>query len=102
SPGILVPMLDLVTLGETLVRLSPKGVLRLDQTRELEAMPGGAEANVAVALARLGMRAGWVSKLPDHPLARLVDGEIRRHGVDTSRVVWTPEGRVGTYYFERA
>jgi 2-dehydro-3-deoxygluconokinase len=54
-----------------------------------------------VALARLGKRAGWVSKLPDHPLARLIVGEIRRHGVDTSRVVWTPEGRVGTYYFER-
>ena len=95
-------MLDLVTLGETLVRLSPRGVLRLDQTLELEAIPGGAEANVAVALARLGMRTGWVSKLPDHPLSRLIEGEIRRHGVDTSRVVWTPEGRVGTYYFERA
>lgn len=95
-------MLDLVTLGETLVRLSPRGHLRLDQTLELEAIPGGAEANVAVALARLGMRTGWVSKLPDHPLARLIIGEIRRHGVDTSRVVWTPEGRVGTYYYERA
>jgi 2-dehydro-3-deoxygluconokinase len=95
-------MLDLVTLGETLVRLSPKGVLRLDQTLELEAIARGAESNVAVALARLGMRTGWVSKLPDHPLSRLIVGEIRRHGVDTSRVVWTPDGRVGTYYFERA
>jgi 2-dehydro-3-deoxygluconokinase len=95
-------VLDLVTLGETLVRLSPKGVLRLDQTLELEAIPGGAESNVAVALARLGMRTGWVSKLPDHPLSRLIVGEIRRHGVDTSRVVWTADGRVGTYYFERA
>jgi 2-dehydro-3-deoxygluconokinase len=95
-------VLDLVTLGETLVRLSPKSVLRLDQTLELEAIPGGAESNVAVALARLGMRTGWISKLPDHPMSRLIIGEIRRHGVDTSRVVWTPHGRVGTYFFERA
>lgn len=94
-------MLDVVTLGETLVRFSPKGHLRLDQALELEAIPGGAESNVAVALARLGMEAGWISKLPDHPLSRLIVGEIRRHGVDTSRVVWTPEGRVGTYFFER-
>ena len=95
-------MLDLVTLGEVLVRFSPKGHLRLDQTLEVEMIPGGAESNVAVGAARLGLRAGWMSKLPDHPLSRLIVGEIRRHGVDTSRVVWTPEGRVGTYYFERA
>lgn len=94
-------MPDVVTLGETMVRLSPKGQLRLDQTLELEVAPGGAEANVAVALARLGMRAGWISKLPEHPFSHLIVGELRRHGVDTSRVVWTPEGRVGTYFFER-
>lgn len=94
-------MIDVVTLGETMVRLSPKGHLRLDQAAELEVMPGGAEANVAVGLARLGLRAGWISKLPDHPLARLIVGELRRHDVDTSRVVWTPEGRVGLYFFER-
>lgn len=94
-------MIDVVTLGETMVRLSPKGHLRLDQAAELEVMPGGAEANVAVGLARLGLRAGWISKLPDHPLARLIVGELRRHDVDTSRVVWTPEGQVGLYFFER-
>jgi 2-dehydro-3-deoxygluconokinase len=93
---------DVVTLGETLVRLSPKGYLRLDQTSELEAIPGGAESNVAVGVARLGLQAGWISKLPDHPLAHRIIGELRRHAVDTSRVVWAPEGRVGLYCFERA
>jgi 2-dehydro-3-deoxygluconokinase len=92
---------DVVTLGETLVRLSPKGHLRLDQASELEAMPGGAESNVAVGLARLGLPVGWVSKLPDHPLAYRIVAELRRHGVDTSRVVFAPEGRVGLYCFER-
>jgi 2-dehydro-3-deoxygluconokinase len=94
-------MLDVVTLGETLVRFSPKGYLRLDQAAEVEMIPGGAESNVAVGVARLGRRAGWISKLPDHPLARLIVSEIRRHGVDTSRVVWSGEGRVGLYLFER-
>jgi 2-dehydro-3-deoxygluconokinase len=94
-------MPDVVTLGETLVRLSPRGYLRLDQATEVEAIPGGAESNVAVGLARLGLRTGWISKLPDHPLAHRIVGELRRNGVDTSRVVWTPEGRVGLYCFER-
>ncbi|MBI4562223.1 MAG: sugar kinase [Candidatus Rokubacteria bacterium] len=94
-------MLDVITLGETMVRLAPKGSLRLEQAWELEVGPGGAESNVAVALARLGLRAGWISKLPEHPLSRLIVGEIRRHGVDTSRVVWSGEGRVGTYFYER-
>lgn len=94
-------MLDVVTLGETMLRLSPKGQLRLEQAHELEALAGGAESNVAVALARLGLRTGWISKLPDHPVGRLIVGELRRHGVDTSRVVWAPDGRVGICFFER-
>jgi 2-dehydro-3-deoxygluconokinase len=32
----------------------------------------------------------------------LIVGAIRAHGVDTSRVVWTPEGRVGTFFYERS
>lgn len=95
-------MLDVVCLGDALVGFSPKGFLRLDQAREVEVRATGAEANAAVALARLGRQVGWITKLPEHPLSRLIVGEVRRHGVDTSRVVWSPEGRVGIFYFERA
>lgn len=93
-------MPDVVTLGEVMVRLTPPPRLRLEQATGLTVMVGGAEANAAVALARLGLRAGWISKLPDHPLGRLIAGELARHGVDTSRVVWAPEGRVGLYFYE--
>jgi 2-dehydro-3-deoxygluconokinase len=94
--------LDVVGLGDALVSFSPPGVLRLEQSVVMEVSPTGAEANAMVALARLGGRAGWISKLPDHPLSRLIVGSLGRHGVDTSRVVWAPEGRVGTLYYERA
>jgi len=53
-------MLDVVTVGETQVRFSPKGYQRLDQAHEMEVNAAGAESNVAVAAARLGMRAGWI------------------------------------------
>ncbi len=73
-----------VTLGETLLRLSPPGMQRLDQARLFEVGIGGSELNVACLLARLGRRAAWVSRLPEGPLGRIVDGEARRHGVDTA------------------
>ncbi len=90
---------DFLTLGETLVRLSPPGVLRLDQARQFEVGVGGSELNVACLLARLGRRAAWVSRLPHGPLGRIVDGEARRHGVDMSRVKWV-EARQGLMFFE--
>ncbi|UPW02003.1 sugar kinase [Halorussus gelatinilyticus] len=92
-------MTDLVTFGETMLRLSPPDGERLETTDELEFRAAGAESNVAVAAARLGADAVWTSKLPDSPLGRRVSSGLRRHGVETD-VVWTDEGRQGTYYLE--
>jgi len=83
-----IPRYDLLTLGETLLRLSPPGMQRLDQARNFEVGIGGSELNVACMLARLGRRTAWVSRLPEGPLGRIVDGEARRHGVDTRFVRW--------------
>jgi 2-dehydro-3-deoxygluconokinase len=94
--------MDVIGLGDAMVSFSPPGFLRLEQANQLEVWPTGAEANAAVTLARLGKQVGWISKLPDHPLSRLIVAAVSRHGVDTSRVVWTPEGRVGTLFYERA
>jgi 2-dehydro-3-deoxygluconokinase len=95
-----IPTYDLLTLGETLLRLSPPGMQRLDQARAFEVGIGGSELNVACLLARLGRRIAWVSRLPDGPLGRIVDGEARRHGVDTRFVRWIPDARLGLMFFE--
>jgi len=58
-----VPQYDLITLGETLLRLSPPGMQRLDQARLFETGIGGSELNVGCVLARLGRRVAWVSRL---------------------------------------
>jgi 2-dehydro-3-deoxygluconokinase len=91
---------DLLTLGETLLRLSPPGAQRLDQARLFEIGVGGSELNVGCLLARLGRRVAWVSRLPEGPLGRLVDGEARRHGVDTGWVRWIPNARLGLVFYE--
>lgn len=95
-----VPAYDLLTCGETLLRLSPPGMQRLDQARAFEVGIGGTELNVACLLARLGRRTTWVSRLPEGPLGRIVEGEARRHGVDTRFIRWVPDARLGLMFFE--
>src|SRR4029450_8065378 len=93
-----VPSYDLLTCGETLLRLSPPGMQRLDQARLFEIGIGGGELNAGGVLARLGRRVAWVSRLPQGPLGRLVDGEARRHGVDTRWGRWIDGARLGLMF----
>lgn len=96
------PRFDFVSLGETMLRLSVPEGRRLDDARSLEVEIGGAESNVAVALARLGRRCGWVSRLPEHSLGSAVLRVLRSDGVDVSAVRRAPGERVGTYFIEYA
>ncbi len=89
-----------VTLGEAMIRLSPSGRASLEQSDLWEVYVGGAEANFAVALARLGMHVQWISKVTRNPLGKKIVGKIREHGVDVSKVIWTDEGRVGIFFAE--
>jgi 2-dehydro-3-deoxygluconokinase len=91
---------DLLTLGETLLRLSPPDLQRIEQARLLEIGVGGSELNVGCLLARLGRRVAWVSRLPTGPLGRIVQGEARRHGVDTRWVRWIENSRLGIMFYE--
>ncbi len=92
--------LDVVTLGEAMIRLSPPSFQRLEQATSLDMRVGGAELNVAVGGARLGLKTAWVSKLPDNPLGRFVANKAREHGVDVSHIVWTKGERMGLYFVE--
>src|SRR5258708_29954740 len=88
------------TVGQAMVRLSPTNFWRLEQAQSLDLQVGGAELNTAVALARLGRRTAWVSRLTDNPLGRLIANRAREAGVSTEHVVWTNEDRVGIYFLE--
>ncbi|MDJ1432382.1 bifunctional 2-dehydro-3-deoxygluconokinase/2-dehydro-3-deoxygalactonokinase [Halostagnicola sp. A-GB9-2] len=94
-------MSELVTFGETMLRLSPSGSERIETAGEFEVRAAGAESNVAIAAQRLGASATWLSKLPESPLGRRVAAELDQYGIDADPV-WTTEGRQGTYYLEQA
>jgi 2-dehydro-3-deoxygluconokinase len=91
---------DVVTLGETMLRLTPPGQQLIEQTRSFEVYIGGSESNVAVGLSRLGWKTAWLSRLPDNPLSRLITYTLASQGVDVSHVTWTDSGRLGVYYIE--
>ena len=89
----------IVCFGELLLRLSaPRGEVML-QSQRLDVCVGGAEANVAVALARFGHAVSMVSAVPANSLGEAAAGELRRHGVDTADVCVRP-GRMGLYFLE--
>lgn len=92
--------MTLLTFGETMLRLSPPRGQRLSRVDNLDVHVGGAESNVAVAAAALGVEAAWLSALPDTDLGERIVSALRGEDVDT-HVAWTDTGRVGTYYLER-
>lgn len=90
----------IVTFGEIMMRLAPTGYLRMSQTKQLEMTFGGGEANVAVSLANYGKEARFVTGLPDNDIGAACKGELRRWGVDISKIVTKP-GRMGIYFCEK-
>lgn len=88
-----------VCFGEMLLRLSPPSAVPLAQAGMLEVDVGGAEANVAAALASLGTPSRMVTALPDNPLGHKARAALGAAGVDT-RFVTSDEGRIGLYFLE--
>ena len=96
------PRFDVVSLGESMLRLSVPMGRRLDDARVLDVQVAGAECNVCTALARLERRVAWVGRLPAHALGQNILRALRADGVDVSAVVTVPNERVGTYFIEYA
>ena len=86
---------DILTAGECMVRLSPPGHQRIELTPIFEAYVGGGEYNVSYALARFGLKAGWVSRLVDNPLGLFIRNHAQASGMDLSNVLWVPYDGIG-------
>lgn len=89
-----------VCFGEMLLRLSPQGQIPLAQAGSVAIDVGGAEANVAAALASLGVPTRMLSVVPANPLGRKAIAAMGAAGSDT-RFIATAPGRIGLYFFEQ-
>jgi sugar/nucleoside kinase (ribokinase family) len=90
-------MLDVVTFGEALALFTPTTAEPLRFARQFELRWGGTECNFALALTRLGLRAGWQSLLGDDEMGRLILQGARGEGIDVSRVQVVTGRRTGLY-----
>src|SRR5699024_12555137 len=89
----------IITIGELMMRLTPKNKGRLNQAAEFKAYYGGAETNVAMSLSKFGHDARFLSVFPANDIGDAAISHLAGGGVDTSWV-FREGDRLGTYYYE--
>lgn len=87
-----------ITIGETMVLVTPVSNESLEEADAFRLDIGGAESNVATHLAALGHEASWVSRVGDDALGRRLTAMVRARGVDTSMVEVSGDAPTGVYF----
>lgn len=93
-------MKKLVGFGDYMLRLNPAGYLRFIQANQFEVNYTGAEANVCVSLAMMGIKTDFVTRLPDNDIAAAGIAELRKFNVGTDHIARGGE-RMGVFYVEK-
>jgi 2-dehydro-3-deoxygluconokinase len=88
-----------VTFGEVMMRLTSPDYLRFTQTRSFNVIYAGAEVNVAIALANLGIPVDFITCLSENELGDTCVNYIRQFGVGTNNIIRS-EDRIGIYFVE--
>lgn len=93
------------TIGEIMLRLTPPNYEKIRMTSSFEASYGGSEANIALALANLGVDSTFFSVVPNNSLGKSAVRMLRSNDVHCTPMILstleeTPTHRLGTYYLE--
>jgi 2-dehydro-3-deoxygluconokinase len=75
------PNPSLVTMGETLASLTNEKAQPLRHASHLSLAIGGAESNVAIGAARLGIQTAWIGRIGDDELGRLIINKLTGEGL---------------------
>ncbi len=94
-----------ITIGEIMLRLTPPNYEKIRMTSSFEASYGGAEANIALALANLGVDSTFFSVVPNNSIGKSAVRMLRSNDVHCTPMILstpeeTPTHRLGTYYLE--
>ncbi len=94
-----------ITFGEIMLRLTPPNYEKIRVASTFEVSYGGSEANIALALANLGVDSTFFSVVPNNSLGKSAVRMLRSNDVHCTPVVLstqeeTPTHRLGTYYLE--
>ncbi|MFD2563906.1 PfkB family carbohydrate kinase [Aquimarina rubra] len=88
-----------VTLGEVLMRLTTASNERFEQSDSYAVHFGGAEANVAISLAKWNVSTANITAFPDHTIGKAAFNYLRKYGVNTDYIKFS-DGRMGLYFLE--
>ena len=94
-----------ITIGEIMLRLTPPNYGKIRAASTFEASYGGSEANIALALANLGVDSTFFSVVPNNSLGKSAVRALRSNDVHCTPVILstpeeTPTHRLGSYYLE--
>ena len=94
-----------ITIGEIMLRLTPPNYQKIRLTNTFEVTYGGAEANIAMALANLGVDSTFFTVVPTNSIGKSAIRTLRSNDVHCTPVIFshhdeTPTHRLGTYYLE--
>jgi 2-dehydro-3-deoxygluconokinase len=84
--------------GEILMRVSPPE--NWIEKNQLQVYIGGAEANVATALANWNMPVKYLTAMPDNYVGHDIETYLKQKNIDTSTIAWQGN-RVGFYYMQQ-
>lgn len=87
--------LDVITVGEAMVLFAAQQAGRLDDAHSFARTTAGAELNVAIGLARLGLRVGYLSRLGQDLFGRHIAAVLAREGIDHQHVAVDAERPTG-------
>jgi 2-dehydro-3-deoxygluconokinase len=96
-----MPTFDVVTYGEALAVFAALEAGPLARAAHFVKRAAGAELNVAIGLARLGLRVGWLSRVGRDAFGRFVLETLAAEGIDASAVTVDPAHRTGFYLKSR-
>ena len=95
-------MLDVTTIGEALVLLAAQQSGPLSQVRTFSKHTAGAETNVAMGLARMGMKVGWISRLGQDSGGAFLRQALQAEGIDCTDAPLVPHQRTGFMFKTRS
>lgn len=90
-------MIDVICLGETMAMVTPANQSALHHTVEMTLSMGGAESNVALGLAAMGVPVSWMSRVGNDDFGQRICAELNAGGVDTALVEVDPVRGTGLY-----
>jgi 2-dehydro-3-deoxygluconokinase len=77
---------DVITIGEAMVTFNPDSTGPMKFVNTFEKKIGGAELNLAIGCARLGLKAGYISRLGNDEFGKYIKTFARGEGIDVSKV----------------